>query len=69
MSRLINKKEVMEKHPALNKKWRIDWLIRSRQIPIVKIGRRVYFEEEALSHWIEKNSIPALKENTKNGQN
>lgn len=28
----------MEQHPALNNKWRIDYLIRTRQIPLMRMG-------------------------------
>lgn len=33
------------------------WLIRTRQIPIVKIGRRIYFDPEDIRKWINSNKI------------
>ena len=52
MSRLIDRKTLMANHPALNNRWRIEWLVRTRQIPLVRIGTRIYFEEETISRWI-----------------
>jgi len=38
------------------------WLIRTRQIPIVKIGKkRIYFDPEQLEDWKKKQSLPARK--------
>jgi len=54
----INK--LMENCPAL-KHWGIRWLIRTRQIPIVKIGRRIFFDPEDISAWIEDHKIPVQK--------
>jgi len=47
----------MERHPALDHKWKLEWLIRTRQIPIVKIGRRVYFDELEIEQWINKRKV------------
>lgn len=59
-SRLIDKKELIAKHPALGRrKYTLDWLIRTRRIPIVPVGRRIYFDESAISKWIEEKKIPA----------
>ena len=52
----------MERHPALNSKWTLEWLIRTRQIPIVKIGRRIYFDEIEIKKWIENHAIPATED-------
>ena len=54
---LIDRKLLGVLHPALKDKWRLDWLIRTRKIPIVKIGRRVYFDEPKIKDWIEKHKI------------
>lgn len=35
------------------------WLIRTRQIPTVRIGRRFYFDPQELDVWIEGHRIPA----------
>lgn len=35
------------------------WLIRTRQIPIVRIGKkRIYFDPEDLGRWISKGKVP-----------
>lgn len=57
---LLDKKALREKHPALNNKWTLEWLIRTRQIPIVKIGRRVFFDPEDISAWIKDHKVPAV---------
>ncbi len=63
--KLVDRKELLQLFPALtgrgkNSKWRIDWLIRRRAIPIVKLGTRsIYFDVEQIRKWIEKNSISA----------
>ncbi len=56
-TKLIDKKILMELHPALNNKWTVEWLIRTRQIPIVKIGRRVYFDEVEIEKWIKERKV------------
>lgn len=62
--KLIDRKELLQLFPALtgrgkNSRWRIDWLIRRRAIPIVKLGTRsIYFDEDQIREWIERNSIP-----------
>jgi len=37
------------------------WLVRTRDIPIVKIGNRIYFRPEEILKWIEQKSIPAMR--------
>ena len=56
-TKLIDKKILMELHPALSNKWTVEWLIRTRQIPIVRIGRRVYFDEVEIEKWIKKRKV------------
>ncbi|HEX3037067.1 MAG TPA: hypothetical protein VHT73_18435 [Thermodesulfobacteriota bacterium] len=58
-TQLIDRKTLMKKHPALNSRWRIDWLIRTRRIPLVRIGARIYFDESEIIKWIEENKIRA----------
>ncbi|NIQ15720.1 MAG: hypothetical protein GTO02_15370 [Candidatus Dadabacteria bacterium] len=55
-TRLIDKNELMTLHPAL-KGYRLDWLIRTRKIPIIKIGNRNYFNEFEIHEWIKKHKI------------
>lgn len=43
-------------YPVL-KHWGVRWLIRTRQIPIIKIGRRVFFDPEDISAWIKRHKI------------
>lgn len=45
--------------------WGLRWLIRTRAIPIVRIGRKIYFDPEDLKKWIEENKI---KEFNKEGE-
>ena len=59
---LLDKKTLRNMHPALNNKWTLEWLIRTRQIPIVKIGRRIFFDPVDISAWIEEHKIPAVRE-------
>lgn len=63
IGKLIDRNELLNRFPALrgrgkNPKYRLDWLIRRRAIPIVKLGKRsIFFDEEAIKKWIEQNSI------------
>jgi len=60
ISNLISKKELIAKFPALGeRKYRIEWLTRTRQIPVIKIGNRIYFDETKIEIWISEHSIPA----------
>lgn len=55
---LIDRKQLIELYPALGaKKYRLDWLIRSRQIPIIKQNRNIFFNPKAINEWIKKNEI------------
>lgn len=55
--RLIDKKTLCELHPAFNK-WTLEYLIRTRRIPIVRVGgRRVFFDEIEIAEWISKHII------------
>ena len=55
---LIDRNQLFEKYPALGaKKYRLDWLIRSRQIPILKIGRSIYFNPNEIDKWIQENQV------------
>lgn len=49
---------LLENYPAL-KPWGVRHLIRLRRIPIIKIGRRIYFDPDDIREWIEKMKIPA----------
>jgi len=57
--RLIGKKELGEKHPYLNNKWRVNYLVRAGLIPVVRVGAgrgRIAFDEAAIDIWIEEHS-------------
>ena len=55
--KLIDRKELIRRHPALGaRKHRLNWLIRSCQIPMVRVSARIiFFDEAAIENWIEKN--------------
>jgi len=55
--RLLNKKQLSEKHPALKNLNTIDWMVRTKKIPHLKIGRLIFFEENMIDKWIDENSI------------
>ena len=62
-ARLIDREELLELYPALaskgrNKYYRLQWLTRSRQIPVIKIGRRLYYDPDDIREWIEGKKIP-----------
>ncbi len=48
---------LLENYPAL-KPWGVRHLIRLRRIPIIKIGRRIYFDPDDIREWIEGKKIP-----------
>ena len=61
MKKLVTKKQLADIHPAFTV-GRLDWLVRTRQIPIVKKERLIFFDLEAVDKWIEENSIYSTKE-------
>jgi hypothetical protein len=55
---LIDRKQLIERYPALGaKRYRLDWLIRSRQLPIVKKNRSIFFNPRKIDEWINENEI------------
>jgi len=55
---LIDRNQLFEKYPALGaKKYRLDWLIRTRQIPIVKKNKSVFFNPRSIDEWIRDNEL------------
>jgi hypothetical protein len=67
-ARLIGREELLRLYPALaskgkNKYYRLQWLTRSRQIPVVRIGRRLYYDPIELQSYIESKKIPAIGNN------
>jgi len=61
---LVDRKQLIEMFPALGgKKYRLDWLIRNRSIPLIKINRSVYFNPRAIDEWIKNNEINEVGKN------
>ncbi len=63
-AKLIDSQELLRRYPALaskgkNKFYRLQYLTRSRAIPLVKLGRRIYFDPRDIEAWIESQKIPA----------
>lgn len=62
--KLMDLEQLLQHYPALrskkgkNGRYRLDWLIRNRRIPIVKIGRRNYFDPDEIDAWIQSKKIP-----------
>jgi len=55
---LIDRKQLIELYPALGaKKYRLDHLIRTRQLPIVKRNRSIFFNPKRIEEWILENEI------------
>jgi len=54
--RLWNLKQLLVHYPAF-KEWGVRHLIRYRRIPLVKIGKRIYFRPERIDEWIRENEI------------
>jgi len=52
---------LLEHYPAL-KLWGVRHMIRNRKIPLIKLGRRVYFDPEEIELWISEHKIPARGE-------
>jgi hypothetical protein len=66
---LIDREELLKRYPALrgrrkNTKWRLDWLIRTRKVPIVKIGKHIFFNPKDIETWIEKQTIQSVNGGT-----
>jgi hypothetical protein len=61
-SRLLDRKALGERHPALQNRWRADWLIRKRGIPMVRVGRLIFFDEVEIEEWIANHKIQSCEE-------
>jgi len=58
---LIDRKELIERYPGLGaRKYRLDWLIRTRQIPFVKNNRIIFFNPRRIDEWIRENEIKVV---------
>lgn len=58
---LLDVHQLLKKYPAL-KHWGLRWLIRNRRIPLIRIGRRIFFDPADISAWLDAHKIPPLKE-------
>lgn len=56
-TRLLDRKALGERHPALQNKWRVDYLIRKRAIPLVRVGRLIFFDEIEIDEWVANHKI------------
>lgn len=56
---LIDKQGLLAICPGLSKH-SLDWLIRKRRIPIVKIGRRIFFNQTEIEKWIDSMKIEPI---------
>lgn len=58
---LIDRKELIERYPGLGaRKYRLDWLIRTRQIPFVKNNKIILFNPRRIDDWIRENEIKVV---------
>lgn len=56
--KLLDRKELGKAFPALvAKPYRLDWLVRARKIPFLRIGRRIYFTEQDVSQYLESQTV------------
>jgi hypothetical protein len=59
---LLSKEQLLKKHPALGRKrYTLDWLVRTRRIPVVKVGRYLFFDEDDIDAWIKSKRLPAIE--------
>lgn len=57
---LVDRKQLTELYPALGaKKYRLDHLIRTRQIPIIRIGKNIFYNPREIDIWIQQNQLDA----------
>jgi len=42
--------------------WGLRWLVRTRNVPIVRIGRKIYFDPVEIKKWIDQQKIPVQTE-------
>lgn len=55
---LVDRKQLIGLYPALGaKKYRLDHLIRTRQIPIIRIGKNIFYNPNDIDTWIQKNQL------------
>ena len=65
--KLIDSEELLRRYPALRSRkgkkptYRLDWLTRIHRIPVVRIGRRNYFDPADIDAWLESQKIPVQK--------
>jgi len=60
---LVDKQGLLKMCPGLTR-GSLEWLIRTRKIPLVKIGKRIYFSPEEIRRWIHDCKVKAIKGDT-----
>lgn len=50
--------QLIQNYPAFSH-WGVRWMVKTRRIPMVRLGRRIYFRPEEIERWIAANSISA----------
>ena len=58
---LVNKKELIQLFPAFTKN-NLAWWIRNRKIPMIKIGRKIFFDVKDVNDWVNENKIKEIKQ-------
>ncbi len=60
---LVDKKGLLKICPGLTR-GSLEWLIRTRKIPLVKIGKRIYFSPDEIRAWIDAHKVKPIKGDT-----
>lgn len=63
MSTLVDARTLAEVHPYLKNKWRVQYLVRTGQIPVVRVGKKkLAFDLEAVDKWIKERTRSEVSE-------
>jgi len=57
---LWNLNQLLEHYPGLSYHG-VRWLIRNRRIPIIKIGKRIYFDPQEVEIWKNSQKIEPIE--------
>jgi len=58
---LVDKKGLLKMCPGITR-GSLEWLIRTRRIPLVRVGKRLYFSPEEIQEWINACKVKPIKE-------
>lgn len=62
-TRLVGRKELGERHPFLANRWRLNYLIRTGQLPCVKVGQKnIAFDLAQIEAWIAEHTRKEVSE-------